>query len=77
MNDNGYKVCYREKGRTRFKRHWACNTYSGAEWQMKFCMRVPQKAKDGHVLREPTWKIFPITNAEIAAIRKKCPFDFP
>jgi len=77
MNDNGYKVCYREDGRKRFVRHMACNTYSGAEWTMQRCMREPPRTKDGKILKKPTWKIIPITYKELVVIQKECPFDFP
>jgi len=77
MNDNGYKVCYREEGRKRYKRLWNCNTYGGAEWTMQRCMREPPRAKDGKVLKKPTWKIIPITHRELQVIQGNCPFDFP
>lgn len=77
MNDNGYKVCYREKGRKRWIQHWVCNTYNSAEWTMNMCKREPQRAKDEHLLIKPAWKIIPLTLKEVLAIRKDCPFYFP
>ena len=77
MNDNGYKVCYREQGRTRFVRHMVCNTYDGAEWTIKMCRRDPPKSKDGKVLFKPTWKIIPLTHKELLKVQKVVPFHFP
>lgn len=77
MNDYGYKVCYREEDRKRYVRHWVCNTYGGAEWTMRICMHDPPRAKDGHKLKNPKWKITPLTLKEVTIIRNNCPFDFP
>lgn len=77
MNDNGYKVCYREEGRKTFVRYMCCNTYSGAEWTIQRCRCDPPRTKDGHILKKPAWKIIPLTYKELLAIRKVVPFDFP
>ena len=66
MSEYGYKVCYREKGKKKFVRLYLCNTYGLAEFSIKH---------NRHVLRNPTWKIVPVTRKEVeAGIWNDCPF---
>jgi hypothetical protein len=61
-NNYGFKVYYCEKDKKRFVRYCICNTYGLAEFTVKASMRYPPTArKDGHTLKNPQWKIVPIT----------------
>lgn len=74
--NNGYKVCYREQGKTRYVRHFMTYTYKQAVFAMTEYIRYPPTAReDNHILINPTWKIIPISRQEVDnGIWLECPF---
>ena len=72
----GYKVCYREQGKTRYVRHFMTYTYKQAVNARNGYIRYPPEAwEDNHKLINPTWKVIPISRAEVeAGIWRECPF---
>lgn len=75
-NCYGYKVCYREKGRKRFVRHFMTYTYTQARYALKGYICFPPEAReDGHILKRPKWKIIPVNRKEVdAGIWREAPF---
>ena len=75
-NKYGYKVCYRELGKTKLKIHLVCNDLNGAEWNVRYYENHEQKDRHtGNLIREPTWEIIPIkTYLEYRKLWKGCPF---
>ena len=46
---NGYKVCYKEKGKRRYIKHFLTYTYPQAKAAKEHFITYPQKARDdGH-----------------------------
>lgn len=74
--NNGYKVCYREQGKTRYIRYFMTYTYKQAVNAMVGYIRYPPKSReDNHKLIGPTWKIIPISRKEVDnGIWLECPF---
>jgi hypothetical protein len=71
----GYKVCYREEGKTRFVRHFLAYTKKQAASMIEMYIRYPETAHRGKVLKNPEWKIIPVSRSEvIAGIWRECPF---
>ena len=75
-NKYGYKVCYREFGKSKLKIHLICNVLDGAEWYVRYYENHQQKDRlTGNLIREPTWEIIPIkTYLEYKRLWKGCPF---
>ena len=75
-NKYGYKVCYREYGKSKLKIHLICNTYRLAKWEVQYYENHQQQdRKTNKPIREPTWLIFPIkTLLEYKRLWKGCPF---
>lgn len=72
---HGFKICYREEGKSGFVRHFLSKTYNHAESMISMYLRYPPKARDdGHLLRNPTWKIIPVRPDEADKIWNECPF---
>lgn len=76
QNCYGYKVCYREQGKTTYVRYFMTYTYQQAVNAVESYIRYPPNAReDGHKLNNPTWKIIPVSRDEvIAGIWRECPF---
>lgn len=75
-NKYGYKVCYREFGKSKLKIYLICNVLDGAEWHVRYYENHQQKDRHtGNLIREPTWEIIPIkTYLEYKRLWKGCPF---
>ena len=75
-NKYGYKVCYREFGKSKLKIHLICNVLDGAKWHVRYYENHQQKDRHtGNLIREPTWEIIPIkTYLEYKRLWKGCPF---
>ncbi|MCL2797719.1 MAG: hypothetical protein FWD58_06670 [Firmicutes bacterium] len=68
MKSYGYKVCYREKGKTRYVRHFLTYTRKQAEDVLICYIRYPPTAREnGRALVKPRWKIIPVSRDEIKA----------
>lgn len=72
----GYKVCYCENGNNNYIRHFKTYTYKQAVVAMDGYIRYPPPARnDGHILKNPKWKIIPISRDEVkAGIWREVPF---
>ena len=72
----GYKVCYREKHRFKYRRLFLAYTYPQAKSVMKGYIRYPPRARDdGHKLDKPKWRIIPVSKKENdSGIWRECPF---
>jgi len=76
MQNYGYKVCYREKGKTRLVRHFLTYTKAQAVLALNGYIRYPPTAReDGRALVKPRWKIIPVSRDEVkAGIWREPPF---
>ena len=72
----GYKVCYKEKGRSNYVRHFLTYTYAQAKKAKAYFIKYPQNARDdNHLLRKPNWVIIPVKKSEVrAGIWHEVPF---
>ena len=72
----GYKVCYREKGRKKYIRHFLTYTYNQAKKAKEYYLKYPQRARDDNrLLRKPNWVIIPVKKSEVrAGIWHEVPF---
>jgi len=69
-NKYGYKVCYRELGKTKLKLFFVTNSLDLAIWHIRWYEREPP-AK----LRSPKWEIYEVkTLQEYEKLWKGCPF---
>lgn len=69
-NKYGYKVCYKEYGKTRLKIYLVTNTLDGAIWSVRWYKRDPPIK-----VNNPQWKIFEVkTLNEYEKLWKGCPF---
>ena len=65
-NPYGYKICYKEEGKSDYVRHFMTYTYKQALKEKEYCIRFPQKSKiDHHPLVKPKWVIIPIKHSEV------------
>ena len=73
---NGYKVCYKEKGKRNYIKHFLTYTYSQARAAKRYFQRYPQHSReDKHLLRKPEWVIIPIKKSEVRdGIWREIPF---
>jgi len=68
MKQYGYKVCYLEKGKQCYIRHFMTYTRRQALRVLRSYVRYPPPAhSDGHILKRPKWKIIPVNRNEILA----------
>ena len=76
MNNYGYKVCYREEGKSRYVRHFLTYTRKEAVHAADGYIRDSPAARgDGHILKNPEWKIILVSRNEVkAGIWRECPF---
>ena len=75
-NSYGYKVCYKEEGNVRYIRYFMTYTYRQAVYARYTYIRYPPLSReDKHILKEPKWKIIPISKKEVeAGIWREVPF---
>ena len=75
-NKYGYKVCYKQQGKNRWKLYFVCNTYDFAQWEMRWYENhSPPDRKTNKILEQVTWEIFPIRNyLEYKKLWRGCPF---
>lgn len=72
----GFKVCYREQGKTAYIRYFLTYTYRQAIDIIRFYRRyLPRSREDNHELKNPKWKIIPVSRDEVlAGIWREIPF---
>lgn len=72
----GYKVCYRQQGKRKRKLYLVTNTYSSAEWSVRwYKSHSPPDRKTNQLLENVTWLIIPIkTFLEYKWLWRGCPF---
>ena len=72
----GYKVCYREVGKTKLKIHLICNTFSGAIWSIQYYeTHLQNDRKTSKLILSPKWYVVPIkTFFEYKWLWRDCPF---
>lgn len=75
-NKYGYKVCYREIGKTKLKIHLICNSYDLAIWEIQYYEINPQHGrKTNQLIKSPKWYVIPIkTFLEYKWLWRDCPF---
>lgn len=65
-NSFGYKICYREPGKIRYRRYFKTYTYREAKMAYLSFKRFPPKSReDGHMLSPAEWVIIPIKHSEV------------
>ena len=70
MKEYGYKVCYKIQGSNKWKVYLVTNTFSLAEWHVRWYERDPPKH-----LKRVVWDIFPIQTMREYKVRwRGCPF---
>lgn len=78
MKDNkyGYKVCYRQRGKHKYKIHLICNTYDGCVWHIQYYEThdlIDSKTK--RIIKDIDWLIKPVkTFIEYKWLWRGCPF---
>ena len=72
----GYKICYREYGKTKLKIHLITNSFDLANWRVQYYENHQQLDRKTHkLIKEPTWCILPIkTYIEYKFLWRGCPF---
>ena len=72
----GYKICYREYGKTKLKIHLVTNDYELAQWRMQYYETHQQyNRKTKKLINSPTWYILPVkTYLEYSILWRGCPF---
>ena len=66
----GYKVCYKELGKDKYKIFLATNSFESAVWHIRWCERKPPPK-----LKNPSWEVCEIkTKKEYDRLWKGCPF---
>ncbi len=69
-NEYGYKVCYKEYGKTKLKLFLVTNTLDLANWHIRWYEREPPPK-----LKNPQWEIQEVkTKIEYEKLWKGCPF---
>lgn len=69
-NKYGYKVCYRNFGKTKLKIFLVANSYDLAKWLIRWYERKPPPK-----LKNPEWEIQEVkTKNEYERLWKGCPF---
>lgn len=76
MKNYGYKVCYRETGKTKVKIHLITNSYDLCVWEIQYYENHKQIDKrTKKIIVKPEWFIIPIrTFLEYKWLWKDCPF---
>ena len=69
-NKYGYKVCYRELGKSKLKLFLITNTFDLPVWHVRWYKRDPP-----HKINNPLWEIHEVTTRkEYEKLWKCCPF---
>ncbi len=69
-NKYGYKVCYREYGKTKIKVFLVTNSFDLANWHIRWYEQKPPPK-----LKNPQWEIQEVkTKNEYEKLWKGCPF---
>ncbi len=76
MKNYGYKVCYQKQGKRKIKCYLITNTYSSAEWCVRwYNSHTPPDRRTNRPLERVTWLIVPIkTFIEYKRLWRGCPF---
>ena len=76
LNRYGYKVCYKQKGKSKIKTYLVTNTYNGAVDSVRWYEQSPPKdRKTERPIINVVWLILPIKNfIEYKWRWKGCPF---
>ena len=76
QNKYGYKVCYREYGKTKLKIHLICNNFDLAIWEVQYFENHSQhNRKTNDLIVKPKWFVIPIrTIFEYIWLWHGCPF---
>ncbi|MDE6966666.1 MAG: hypothetical protein K2O94_06785 [Clostridiales bacterium] len=74
--DYGYKVCYKQNGKTRLKVYLVTNRYDSALWHIRWYeSHSPPDRKTNKPLLNVTWLIVPIKHfLEYKWLWRGCPF---
>lgn len=75
-NKYGYKVCYQQRGKRKMKLYLVTNTYSSAEWSVRWYETHPTEDRQTkRLLENVTWLIIPVkTFLEYKWLWRGCPF---
>jgi hypothetical protein len=72
MDDYGYKLCYKKRGKEKLKIYIITNSYDLAEFHIRWYAKHGPPDK---TLSDVTWLIVPIkTYAEYKRLWRDCPF---
>lgn len=72
MNEYGYKLCYKKRGKEKLKIYLITNTYDLAQWHIRWYEKRSSPDKN---LLDVTWIIVPIkTYAEYKRLWRDVPF---
>lgn len=65
-NPHGYKICYKEEGKSQYIRHFMTYTYRQAIKARAGYIRFPPKSRENNrPLHNPKWVIIPIRDSEV------------
>lgn len=75
MRKYGFKVCYKEAGNRRYVRRFLAFTRKQAISMLGYYVRYPPKTDCNLTLKNPRWKIIPVSRKESeAGIWEEPPF---
>ena len=76
MKNYGYKVCYQQQGKRKKKLYLVTNTYSSAEWSVRWYeSHSPPDRKTQQPIINAVWSVLPIkTYLEYKWLCRGCPF---
>lgn len=76
MKNYGYKICYKLKGKKRFKVYLVTDSHAHAVWSVRWYeSNSPTNRKTGEKIENAIWIILPIkTLAEYKWRWRGCPF---
>ncbi len=76
MKNYGYKVCYKQQGKNKYKLYVIVNTYDLAQWHIRWYENhSPPNRKTQQPLNNVEWLVIPIkTNTEYKRLWRGCPF---
>ena len=74
--DYGYKVCYKQYGKRRWKVYLVTNRYDSALWHIRWYeSHSPPDRKTKKLIRQVDWDVFPIKSyLEYKYLWRGCPF---
>lgn len=75
-NEYGYKVCYKQHGKSKLKIHLIVNTYELAKFHILWYeTHTPKDRETKRLIQNVEWLIFPIkTYPEYKRLWRGCPF---